>query len=86
MASIAPRRIATASNAVKIMRSIRAEAAHVATPIAMLLASSGVTYLQGYYFAKPELTRLKGSPVLPLGAEPPQPVEPEDIGGLRFAS
>jgi len=53
---------------------------------AMLLASSGVTYLQGYYFAKPELTRLKGSPVLPLGAEPPQPVEPEDIGGLRFAS
>jgi EAL domain-containing protein (putative c-di-GMP-specific phosphodiesterase class I) len=33
---------------------------------AVLLATAGVTYLQGYYFAKPARERLKGQPVLPL--------------------
>lgn len=34
---------------------------------AVLLAGAGVTYLQGYYFAKPGSERLKGRPVLPIG-------------------
>ena len=34
---------------------------------AVLLAGAGVTYLQGYYFAKPALERFKGRPVLPMG-------------------
>jgi EAL domain-containing protein (putative c-di-GMP-specific phosphodiesterase class I) len=53
---------------------------------AMLLAATGVTYLQGYHFAKPELIRLKGSPVLPLGSAPPQEIDPREVGGLRFVS
>ncbi len=53
---------------------------------AMLLAAAGVTFLQGYYFAKPELVRLKGSPVLPLGSSGPAAAEPHEIGGLRFVS
>lgn len=53
---------------------------------AMLLAAAGVTFLQGYHFAKPELTRLKGSPVLPLGSTGHARPEPHEIGGLRFVS
>ena len=55
---------------------------------AMLLAASGVTYIQGYYFAKPELTRLNGSPVLPLHAASNAAPDRNDdaIGGLRFVS
>lgn len=53
---------------------------------AMLLASAGVSFLQGYYFAKPELVRLKGSPVLPLGSTGPVEADPHEIGGLRFVS
>lgn len=52
---------------------------------AVLLATAGVTYIQGYYFAKPELTRLKGSPTLPLGHEAGAG-RPDTVGGLRFVS